>query len=226
PEAERAPAIVFARCFVHGDPAVGARRGIALNGAHLAAIDSWFADFKEQGADSQALAGWNGPGPFLIRNNYLEAAGENLMFGGATPAIEGLVPADIEIRGNYFTKNLAWKAGHAAYAGTAWTIKNLFELKNARRVLIDGNVMEHNWPAGQNGLSILLTVRNENGAAPWVVVEDVTFTNNLLSGIAGGFNILGRDDNSAPSGQTARIVIRNNLFRDMGGEWGEAPLFQ
>ena len=30
--------------------------------------------------------GWNGPGPFLIENNYLEAAGENIMFGGNDPS--------------------------------------------------------------------------------------------------------------------------------------------
>lgn len=30
--------------------------------------------------------------------NFLEAASENVMFGGADPQIPGLVPADIEIR--------------------------------------------------------------------------------------------------------------------------------
>ena len=218
--------VVFDRCVLSGDPELGARRGLAFNGAHLAVIDSHLYDFKEQGADSQAVAGWNGPGPFLIANNRLEGAGENVMFGGATPAIDGLVPADIEIRGNYFTKPLSWKIDDASYAGTPWTIKNLLEFKNARRVLVDGNVFEHNWAQGQNGIAVLLTPRNEGGAAPWAVVEDITFTNNIVSGTAGGFNMLGQDDNGKPSGQTARIVIRNNLFHDMGGKWGQGPLFQ
>ena len=76
-----------------------AARGAASRStrAHAAVIDSYFSDFKEVGADSQAIAGWNGPGPFRIANNYLEAAGENVMFGGADPAIPDLVPADIEI---------------------------------------------------------------------------------------------------------------------------------
>ena len=65
---------------------------MALNARRAAVIDSYLADFKEVGADSQAIAGWNGPGPFGIANNYLEAAGENVMFGGADPAIDGLVP--------------------------------------------------------------------------------------------------------------------------------------
>jgi hypothetical protein len=89
--------IVIERCYVHGDPAVGGRRGVALNGRAIAIVESYFADWKAIGQDSQAIAGWNGPGPFTITNNYLEGAGENVMFGGAPPAIAGLVPADIDM---------------------------------------------------------------------------------------------------------------------------------
>ena len=67
--------IVVDRCYLHGDPRKGTRRGIALNARRAAVVDSYLADFKEAGADSQAIAGWNGPGPFAITNNYLEAAG-------------------------------------------------------------------------------------------------------------------------------------------------------
>jgi hypothetical protein len=219
--------IIFERSYLHGDPKAGSRRGIAMNGAHMAVLDSWFSEFKEQGTDSQAIAGWSGPGPFLIRNNHLEAAGENIMFGGGgRPAIDNLIPSDIEVRGNHLVKSLSWKQDEPTFEGTQWTVKNLFELKNAQRVLVDGNVLENNWPQAQNGLSILFTVRNEDGAIPWATVADVTFTNNLVTGVAGGFNILGRDDNGKPSGLTERVVIRNNLFRDMGGKWGNAPLFQ
>jgi glycosyltransferase involved in cell wall biosynthesis len=210
--------IVFDRCYLHGDPARGTRRGIALNSWHTAVVDSYLSDFKEAGADSQAIGGWNGMGPFKIENNYLEGAGENVMFGGAVPAIHGLVPSDIEVRRNHFAKPVSWRAGDPSYAGTAWTVKNLFELKNARRVLVDGNVFEHNWVQAQNGFAILFTVRTEDGDAPWAVVEDVTFSNNVVRHAAAGVNILGYDP---PSGQTRRVVIRNNLFDDIGGPpWG------
>jgi hypothetical protein len=96
---------------VHGDRLRGARRGIAMNARDVLVVDSYFADFKEVGVDSQAIAGWNGPGPFALVNNYLEAAGENVMFGGADPTIKDLVPSDIEIRRNHLAKPLAWKAG-------------------------------------------------------------------------------------------------------------------
>lgn len=217
--------LVIERCYLHGDPLVGARRGIILNSAATVVVDSWLADFKMTGGDSQAIIGWAGPGPYLIHNNYLEAAGENLMFGGADPAIRDRVPADIEIRGNHFAKPVAWKAGAPGYAGTTWSIKNLLELKNARRVQVDGNLFEHNWAESQNGFAILFTVRNQEGSAPWSVVEDVTFSNNIVRHVANGINILGRDNNHR-SQQTRRIVIRNNLFTDLGEGQGEGHLVQ
>jgi hypothetical protein len=217
--------LVIERCYVHGDPLRGARRGIALNARNVAIVDSHFADFKEVGADSQAIAGWNGPGPFRIANNYLEGAGENVMFGGADPRIANLVPSDIEIVGNVFAKPLEWKADDRRFNGVAWTVKNLFELKNARRVLISGNLFEYNWPHAQNGFAILFTVRNQDGGAPWSVVEDVMFRDNVVRHVAGGINILGHDDNH-PSRQTSRIAIVNNVFADVGGKWGHGRLFQ
>jgi biofilm PGA synthesis N-glycosyltransferase PgaC len=217
--------IVVDRSVLRGDPARGSRRGVALNGADLAVVDSHLADFKEAGADSQAIAGWNGPGPYRIANNYLEGAGENVMFGGGDPGVRDLVPSDIEIVGNHLAKPRRWKAGDPGFEGTRWTIKNLLELKNARRVLIDGNLLEYNWPDAQNGFAILFTVRNQNGGAPWSVVEDVVFANNLVWHVGAGINILGRDDNHA-SQQAARIAIRHNLFLDVGGAWGSGRLFQ
>ena len=213
--------IVLERCYIHGDARVGGRRGIALNARHVAVIDSYVADFKEKGHDSQAIAGWNGAGPFAILNNYLEAAGENLMFGGGDPDVKNLVPSDIEIRGNQFVKPLAWRNGNP------WTVKNLFELKNARRVVVDNNVFENNWLDAQNGFAILFTPRNQEGGAPWSMVRDVTFTHNIVRHTSSGVNILGTDD-LRPSLQTKRITIRDNIFDDVdGNRWGgSGRLFQ
>src|SRR5207245_7659455 len=141
--------LIFDRVYVHGTLQANLRRGIALNSASTAIIGSHIADVHEVDADSQAIAGWDGPGPFRIVNNYLEGAGENVMFGGADPSIHGLVPSDIEVRRNHFAKPLAWKAGGPAYEGTPWTVKNLFELKNARRVLVESNLFERNWVHAQ-----------------------------------------------------------------------------
>src|SRR5205085_3567154 len=94
--------LTFDRCYMHGEPSTPLKRGIALNSAETSIINSYISDFKNVGQDTQAICGWNGPGPFHIINNYLEGAGENIMFGGAIGYIPGVNPADIEIRRNYF----------------------------------------------------------------------------------------------------------------------------
>ena len=217
--------VIFDRCYLHGDSGQGARRALAMNGAHIAVIDSYLSDFKEVNNDSQAIVGWSGPGPFKIVNNYLEAAGENLMFGGEDPWLEGLVPSDIEIRNNDIARPWSWWHLHPDYDGRGWTIKNLLELKNARRVLIQGNRFARNWAHGQQGFSIVLTPRNQEGTAPWSRVEDVTFIDNELHDIDSGVNIAAFDDRN-PNVTLARVLIRNNLFAGVGMTPGTGRAFQ
>lgn len=217
--------LIVDRCYVHGNTTGAMRRGIAMNSARTAIIDSYVSECHEIATDTQAIAIWNGPGPFKIVNNYLEAAGENLLIGGVDASITGLVPADIEFRQNHCYKPLRWKPGEPVYAGFFWGVKNLLELKNARRILIEGNIFENNWVDGQNGFAILFTPRNQDGASPWSTVEDVTFKNNIVRHSAGVFNIFGRDD-VFPSSQAKRIKIENNLFGDIGGtRWGKNGTF-
>ena len=210
--------ITFDRCYIHGDPTVGGRRGVAMDGISVAVVDSYVSDFKEVGADTQALWAYNSPGPFKIANNYLEAAGENVMFGGADPKIADLVPSDIEIRHNHFFKPLAWM-------GSAWSVKNLLEFKNAQRVLVDGNRFENNWPKAQNGFSILVTPRNQGGTAPWSIVQDITFRFNMLVNLAQGFNLAGHDSEH-PSQNSHRFLIQNNLIAVTGLGGGAGRILQ
>jgi hypothetical protein len=205
-EADLAHDIVLDRVYLHADP-VGARRGVALNSKSTAVIDSYISGFREQGADSQAIAGWTGSGPFLIANNYLEGASENVMFGGSDPSIQNLVPSDIQICGNHLKKDVSWKGG-------GWVVKNLFELKNARRVLAAGNLLEYNWADGQVGFAVLLTPRNQDGTAPWSGVEDVTFAYNVVRHTGSGFNALNSDD-THPSIGLNRALVQNNLWDDI-----------
>ena len=213
--------IVVDRCWVHGNPTANARRGVSLNGIRLAVIDSYLSDFHEIGADSQALVGWNGPGPFKIVDNYLEGAAENVLFGGADSAIQGIVPSDIEIRRNYLFKPLSWKVGDPAYAGKHWSVKNLFELKSARRVLVEGNVMENNWGDAQTGYAVVLKSANQDGNAPWSRTEDVTFRNNIVRHSGGALALVARDPHT--EGLTKRLTIENNLFDDINQQKWKGP---
>src|SRR5262249_1968661 len=111
------------------------------------------------------------------------------------------------IRRNLISKPLSWMS-------QSWTVKNLIEFKNAQRVLVEGNIIENNWAAGQQGYAILFTPRNQSGTAPWVIVRDLTITSNIIRHVAAVFNVLGHD-NLAPSQQTQNIVISNNLIWDV-----------
>ena len=203
--------LILDRVYIHGDPRQDCFRCAVLDGAWCAVVDSYLSDAHVVGFDAQAICGTNGPGPFKIVNNYLEGSGENIMFGGSDPAIPDMVPSDIEIRYNHCFKPLSWKKDEASFAGIAWTVKNLFELKNARRVLIEGNLFENNWVHAQSGTGILFTVRNQSGTAPWSAVQDVTFINNQLKNSPTGFVVMGEDSPNR-SQQTQRFLIRNNLF--------------
>lgn len=207
--------LVLDRVYIHGDPRAGQKRGVALNAARTTISNSSIADIKAIGQDSQAIAGWNGPGEYTIVNNYLEAAGENVIFGGADPAIPNLTPAHIVVRGNVLRKPLEWRD-----AASRWQVKNLFELKNARDVTIERNLFEHNWQQAQSGYAILITVRNQDGGCPWCQIENVTFRQNVVRRVAAGVQILGVDPQH-PSRQTTAITISDNLFDGIDSkEWG------
>jgi uncharacterized protein (TIGR03437 family) len=217
---EMAHDLIVDRCYIHGNDTDASRRGVSLNCGATAVIDSHLSNIHEPEADSQAICGWNGSGPFKIVNNYLEAAGEIVMFGGADSVIQGLTPSDIEFRRNHLAKPLSWKIGDAAYAGNKWAIKNLFELKNAQRLFIDRNVFEYTWGQSQDGTAILFTPVNQSGTNPWAVVQDVTFTNNIVRHAGNGFNISG-DDAGGGSEPSRRILIKNNLLDDIDKvRWG------
>jgi len=315
-------ALVLDRVYIHGDAVQGQKRGISLNSSDTQILNCWISDIKTVGQDTQAIGGYNGPGNYLIENNYLEAATENVLFGGSDPLIPNLVTTNITFRRNYLTKPLAWRdpiiatpanvaatvapgggalaagtywykvvarvpagqgnkatsaasveasatiaagttggvtiswtpvvgaadylvygrsagtenvywtttnsfftdtgaagAGGTPASATKWAVKNIFELKNAQDVLVEGNVFENLWVAAQSGYPIVFTPRNQNGTAPWAVVQRVTFQHNIVRHTAGGVNILGTD-NLAPSQLTNHITVRDNLFDDMGTAWG------
>jgi Right handed beta helix region len=203
--------LTFDRCYIHAFPEQSLKRGLTLNSAHTDILNSYISGFKATGQDTQAILGWNGPGPFKIINNYLEASGENVMFGSGDPSIAGLVPSDIEIRRNHFYKPLEWRG--------LWMVKNLLELKNAQRVTIEGNVFENCWSSGQNGLAIVMTPRNQYGTAPWSVVQNIQFVNNIVRHVANAFYITGRDDIFFQTTRTNHITIRNNVFEDISSPW-------
>jgi len=186
--------ITVDRCFIHGSPVQDIKQGVQANASNYAVVDSCISDIHAQGMDSQAVLAFDTPGPIKLANNYLEAAGENVMFGGSGRNSNRGVPSDIEIRNNNLFKPLDWaEPGISLRPNPKWVVKNAFELKSARRVLFDGNVIENVWAAAQSGFAVLLTVRTSQ-SGDFAVVSDVTITNNILKNVVSGFGALAKDD--------------------------------
>lgn len=187
----------------------GGHRAFALHGSDITLQGVTVLDFYEKGRDSQAVWISNGPGPYAVLDSVLEASGENILVGGATPGIVGMNPADIVIRGNTLRKPESFR--------TLGTVKNSFELKTGIRVMFENNVIDGNWSDGQAGSPIVITVRGQ-GNCGWCTIDDVTIRGNIVRRAPEGFavNVLGRDD-GGPSGQLRRLVIDRNLFPD---SWG------
>jgi hypothetical protein len=201
---------VFDRCYFHtyDDLNQRLRRGIEIHTAHTDIINCRITGIKETGgADSQAICGWNGPGPYRIINNYMEAASETIMFGGAVAHVPNVVPSDIEIRRNHMTKPIEWRSN------SLWNVKNLFEIKTARRVTLDGNIFEKTWSSRygqQHGAAIVLKTLTSGQA--YKNSEDIIFRNNIVRDCGMGVVLEGRDTSDTNQGVLRRVTVENNTF--------------
>jgi hypothetical protein len=222
--------IIFDRVWMHGGAQEETTRGLMLGATrHIAVVDSYFSDFHciaKTGScvDSQAIAGGLGNsemGPYKIVNNFLEGAGENIIFGGGPATV---VPADIEIRRNHLFKPALWREGANGFVGGAsgspFIVKNNFELKTGQRVLIEGNVLENSWGGfTQTGFSVLLTSKNQGGKCPVCKVTDVTFRYNRIAHCASAFQIAtALSGGTSVSSGTERISIHDVIIEDIGGQ--------
>jgi hypothetical protein len=221
--------LIFDRIWLHGTPTDETKDGLHLSGVTYAAIvDSYVSDLHciaGQGSctDAQAVNGGTGKspgGPYKITNNFLEASGQSIMFGGGGGST---TPSDIEIRGNHLFKPILWRKGTpgfvASYTGNAFIVKNHFELKNAQRVLFEGNILENCWGGfTQTGFSIVLTPGNQGGHCPECHVSDITIRYNLIRHVASALNIGNVAGKQAPSSGGERYSIHDLLVDDIDGE--------
>jgi hypothetical protein len=234
--------LVFDRLWLHGTAQDETARGIGLEGTNIAIVDSSFTDFHcisvtGSCSDAQAIAGGGGNdvmGPYKIVDNFLEASGENILFGGGAATT---TPTDIEIRQNHFFKPLIWMKGQAGYVGATngnpFIVKNLLELKNAQRVLVEGNIMDYSWGGfSQSGFAILLTPKNQasgNGGnlCPVCQATDVTIRYNLVRHVGAGLQIANAlSDNGGAQLDGQRYTIHDLLIDDMDGKkYNGANLF-
>jgi hypothetical protein len=219
--ARAASKLIFDRVWMHGTANDETTRGFAFPGASfIAVIDSYFSDFHciaRTGScvDSQAV--WAGAGPvaggtYKIVNNYLEAAAEGVLMGGAAASA---TPQDIEIRRNHFYKPLSWNHLSAQFNGGPFIVKNNLELKNASRVLVEANLLENSWGGfSQNGFQILLTPKSQENRCPLCVVRDVTIRYCLLRHSGSGMQLANAASDSGGLSQGLMNVSIHDVVMD------------
>jgi hypothetical protein len=198
---EGADHIILDRNWIH--PAEGAEvgKGVGMiQGARVfALINSYISGLNciaraGKCTDAAAVGGGNGENPtgtFKIFNNFLEASGQNVFFGGSGAKVN---PTDIEVRRNHLFRPMSWKEGEPGYtpspSGNPYIVKNNFELKNAQRVLFEANLLENSWGGfTQTGFSILLTPKNPADKCPKCQVTDVTIRFCRIRNVGAVFQI-------------------------------------
>ncbi len=198
---EGADHVIFDRNWFHPAEGTEVGKGVGMvQGTRvIAVINSYLSGFNciarsGKCTDAAAVGGGNGNDPtgtFKVFNNFLEASGENVIFGGSGATVN---PTDMEIRRNHLFKPMTWKEGEPGYTaaptGDPYIVKNSFELKNAQRVLFEGNLLENSWGGfSQTGFSIVLSPKNQNNRCPKCMVTDVTIRYNRIRNVGGVFEI-------------------------------------
>lgn len=207
--------IRFNRCAIWAESATAEwSQGIQHHANHAGWKNGRIWNIKKQGADAQAILGGAQAGPFCAVNSYLEASGENIMFGGFPNALTGVLPSDIEVRYNYFRTDPSWLQNTAT--GGPYTVKNNFELKYARRVLFQGNESEYMWSsAGQSGHHMLFQVSpNSVSGMAWADIDDVLVLDNWVHDGNQFLTMLSQVESHV--GFLSKVVIENNLITHMG----------
>jgi hypothetical protein len=174
--------IIFDRCWIHGSLIGEDVKAVEFSDStYVAVIDSYISDIHSKlsgyGADSSAIGSVTGTGPVKIVDNFLEASGVTILWGGGASTAN---ISDVELRRNHVFKPFTWWTLSPTYFGTAFEVKNLFENKSGIRQLVEGNIFEDNWAQAQKGTAILFGPKNQYGECPTCSVHDVTFRYNIV----------------------------------------------
>jgi hypothetical protein len=161
----------------------------------------------------------------------MEGAAETILFGGVQT--NSVTPADIEISNNHMFKPLTWMPGQPGFVGRPnsnttkctktpgycpFVVKNLIELKNAQRVLLEGNILENSWGGfTQHGEAIVVNGLNPaDNTLSAISVMDFTVRYNRTSHSASVLTLANPGPNNLPIG---RFSIHDNIFDDVSSKY-------
>ena len=118
----------------------------------------------------------------------------------------------------------AWQATNGAWSGLAMGRvfqKNLWECKNCKDTVVEGNLFHQYWQ-DQQMYAFALTPRNQNGGEPWVRMDNLQIRRNKIIGVAQGINTIGLDDGGLQT-YAKSVVFSHNIWNDVDGpRWNPA----
>ncbi|MET0624192.1 MAG: carbohydrate-binding protein [Pyrinomonadaceae bacterium] len=122
---------------------------------------------------------------------------------------------------NTMTLTEAFSANQVGASATIYGYyphKNNFELKmlTGTTNLIEGNVFDGSWPAGQVGFGLVFTIRaQESSGSPHAVIKNVTFRYNYIKRVFSGVSFL-TSDYLLPTDHMQNFTVSHNLFEGLG----------
>lgn len=235
--------IWFDRIIIRGLPNEnGPLAGIQYNGWNIDITDSWVDHIKRNpGYDAFGIGSVSSPGPSLIKNNYVSAASENIITGGASVPIRMPVTR-MTIVGNYIRKdaymfcqktstgNVCGKSGApsgACYYGTDGTGAAYQDTSVATSTCSGGGC----YRCQSNGTWLednSLVYRGDYNVKS--LIEFKTCSHCVVEGNVAEFGPSGADGGNAyalltsqgfqgegPVNRTDFLTVRNNWFRNTWG---------
>ena len=202
------------------------------------------------GGSAQIIGMVNGERGGVFQHNFYTKQGA-WKFRAAADGVNNVPPTGICIEDEY-VKYTNINQGWRCTASGSWerrddllservqkyVCKNVFELKAATNLFVEGNLFEKAWVDGQLGESILMqTIDRWQWYSPWTEFSDIVFRNNMGRKTS---SILALFQNShVTPNKNRNVTFENNLWYDIGSyniyggpgvgdmmriEWGQKDL--
>jgi hypothetical protein len=215
--------IIFDRIVGHGTPTGSVPHFFLFNQMnHIAFVDGYYYDIHGIGADNSVVSGGTSTtndSVLKMVHNFLSASMAALFLGGGAATT---TPSDVEFRLNHQYKPSIWDPNSGNYFGTAFVIKDNFEMKNVLRLLVEGNLFENTFQSGDT--TIVLTPKNQAGNCATCNDTDMTFRYNYLKNAGTAVSAVATvSDVGAFPGPIQRVSVHDNVADAIVNYQGSGP---
>lgn len=226
--------ILFDRCWIEGaevDVCVIVH-GISMHGRSIGVVGCYIHDIQHYGSDTQTINILTGPGPFLCRESYLHATGENFMLGGDHLLVLGCLPRDITFERIHLPKTFGWDfTDPARWDGKRVTVKggtsdravkNNWEIKHGGRFVLRDAVLDLQINGTGSQPDSSPVKEGQANSRIDIDTHDITFEWAWARNIYGAFVATGMyypGNGNMSVTDTRRVSVRNVLYEQEKGGW-------